>query len=509
MIGSFLAFAVIPAIVAGLARWAAVRRRRALAEGRPVHFRCRLDGRRGRLLADPRLDGPVFLDRTGTATALPHGGEVLDATLTRVTGAAVEKVGLRYRTPGGTVLTLALATRDARTVGAWLAGPPRPAPAARPPRPAAPVWAVTALTAALLTGLAAADVALLGDRTTAEVLAVDHDYGNCTVGWDAGAQQADVDCDTSHLRPADHLPVIALLWPFLGEAVDTRTMPTVAAVAGGGLGLLGLTGSLLTTPLACTRRVRRALRTRSVPPPPPTAGPGDDTPEEWPALEGGLNHANLAAAARHADRHHPGARVAPPRRGPGRTSVPPRRWAAATALGTGAWVLLTLSVGGLLDDHFHLGHWRFLVFGTAGIAAVARIGWFAADRSSLWRPVLRAARSDAADGAWQPMRYVRLRETTGAMALVLFRPEGEDAAAPVYVQPISGSRSTGGSTIGGPPPVGDALVHDTGAGPLVCEIDGIRYLPAGRATVAAADPERTRREILRYAESHVRPTGRG
>ncbi|MEU2632368.1 hypothetical protein, partial [Kitasatospora sp. NPDC007106] len=138
MIGSFLAFVVIPMIIAGLARWAAARRRHALAAGRPVHFRCRLDGRRGRLLADPRLDGPVFLDRAGTATALPHGGEVLDATLLRATGAAVEMVGLRYRTPEGTVLQLGMPTRDARTLGAWLAEPPRPVPApARRLRPAA------------------------------------------------------------------------------------------------------------------------------------------------------------------------------------------------------------------------------------------------------------------------------------------------------------------------------------------------------------------------------------
>ncbi|GAA1078128.1 hypothetical protein [Kitasatospora arboriphila] len=509
MIGSFLAFVVIPMIIAGLARWAAARRRHALAAGRPVDFRCRLDGRRGRLLADPRLDGPVFLDRAGTATALPHGGEVLVATLLRATGAAVEMVGLRYRTPEGTVLQLGMPTRDARTVGAWLAEPPRPAPApARRLRPAAPMWAALALTGALFTALPPADVALLGDRTTAEVLAVDHDNGGCTVGWDGGAQQSDVDCDTAHLRPGDHLPVIALPWPFLGEAVDTRTTPGVAAARAGGLGLLGLAASLVITPLACTRRVRRALRTGSVPVP-SVAGAADGTEEQWPALDGGLTFANLAAAARHADRHHPGSRVTLPRRGPGRTSVPPRRWAAATALGTGAWVLLVLSLGGILDDHFHLGHWRFLLLGALGIAAVARIGWFATDRSSLWRPVLRAARSDPADGSWQPMRYVRLREITGGMVLVLFRPEGEDTAAPLYVQPISGSRGTGRGTIGGPPPVGDALVHDTGAGPLVCEIDGIRYLPAGRATAAAADPERTRRELLRYAESHLRPTGRG
>lgn len=120
MIGSFVALVVVPLAMAGLARWAAARRRHGLAAGRAVHFRCRLDGRKGRLLADPRLDGPVFLDRSGGATALPRGGEALDATVTTTGQAAFEKVGLRYRTPDGQVLRLGLGTHDARTIGAWL-----------------------------------------------------------------------------------------------------------------------------------------------------------------------------------------------------------------------------------------------------------------------------------------------------------------------------------------------------------------------------------------------------
>ena len=53
-----------------------------------------------------------------------------------------------------------------------------------------------------------------------------------------------------------------------------------------------------------------------------------------------------------------------------------------------------------------------------------------------------------------------------------------------------------------------ALVLDTGVGALVCEIDGVRYLPRGRAIEAAADPARTREELRGFAESHLRPVGR-
>ncbi|MFF3412778.1 hypothetical protein ACFYW8_42960 [Streptomyces sp. NPDC002742] len=159
MIGSFVALVVAPLAMAGLARWAAARRRHGLAAGRVVHFRCRLDGRKGRLLADPRLDRPVFLDRSGSATALPRGGEALDATVTTMGQVAFEKVGLRYRTPDGQVLRLGLGTHDARTIGAWLSEQAHPtlAPARRPLLPTAPLWAVLALVASLFVGLAAAD----------------------------------------------------------------------------------------------------------------------------------------------------------------------------------------------------------------------------------------------------------------------------------------------------------------------------------------------------------------
>jgi hypothetical protein len=130
MIASFVGLVVIPMVIAGLARWAAARRRRGLAAGRAVHFRCRLDGHKGRLLVDARLDGPVFLDRSGNVTALPRGGEALDATVSTNGRPPFEKVNLRYRTPEGQVLRLRLATHDARTLGAWLGEQNR-----RPSRP--------------------------------------------------------------------------------------------------------------------------------------------------------------------------------------------------------------------------------------------------------------------------------------------------------------------------------------------------------------------------------------
>ncbi|WP_433453646.1 hypothetical protein ACQPXS_35895 [Streptomyces sp. CA-142005] len=509
MIGSFVGLVVIPLVMAGLARWTAARRRRDLAAGRAVHFRCRLDGRKGRLLADPRLDGPVFLDRSGNATDLPRGGEALDATVSTTDRHAFEKVGLRYRTPEGHVLRLGLATHDARTLGAWLGEQPRPALAAARRRllPAVPLSAVLALAASLLVGLAAADVALLGKHTAAEVVRVNRDEDSCTVGWDGGSQRATLDCDTAGVRSGDRIPIIALPWPFLGEGVDTRTTLSVVAVLGGSLGLLGLGGALVVNPLACARRVRLARRAGPAVPPQAAAGDGEGE-DRWPALEDDLSYASLAAAARHGDRHRPGPRVTPPRRGFGRTSVSPRSWVLTTVLGTGAWYFLLFSSAAILDDHFHLGHWRFLVLGTVGIASLARIGWVAVDRSALCGPVLRAARSGAGEGAWQPMRYVRLSRGPGEMVLVLFRPEGGEVAAPLFFQPISPSRGSGRRTIGGPASVGEALVRNTGVGPLICEIDGILYLPRGRATEAAADPARTRSELRSFAESHLRPVGR-
>ncbi|OIJ66077.1 hypothetical protein WN71_020685 [Streptomyces mangrovisoli] len=474
-----------------------------------MHFRCRLDGRKGRLLVDPRLDGPVFLDRSGNTTALTRGGEPLDATVTTLNRASVEKVGLRYRTPEGRVLRLGLATHDARTLGAWLGEQTRTAPTAarRLPLPTAPPWAVLSLAVSLFVGLVAADVALLGTHTTAEVIRVNHDDDSCTVGWDGGSQRTAVDCDTTHSRPGDPIPIVALPWPFLGEAVDTRTTPLAVAVVGGGLGLLGLTGALVVSPLVCARRIRLARRADPAVPGPPAAGE-EESADGWPRFTDDLSYAGLTAAARHGDRHRPGPKVTLPRRGSGRTSVSPRAWVVATVLGTGAWYLLLLSCAAILDDHFHLGHWRFLVLGTVAIVSLARIGWFAVDRAALCGPVIRTVRSSAADAAWQPMRYVRLCRDPGEMVLVLFRPEGGDGTAPLFLQPISRSRGSGRRTIGGPAPVGEALVRDTGAGPLICEIDGIRYLPNGRATRAATDLALTRSQLRSFAESHVRPDGR-
>ncbi|MET7782632.1 hypothetical protein ABZU94_19365 [Streptomyces mirabilis] len=509
MIASFVGLVVIPMVIAGLARWAAARRRRGLAAGRAVHFRCRLDGHKGRLLVDPRLDGPVFLDRSGNVTALPRGGEALDATVSTNGRPPFEKVNLRYRTPEGQVLRLRLATHDARTLGAWLGEQTRPvsAPARRLLLPAAPPWAALALAASLFVGLATADVALLGKHTAAEVVRVDRDDDSCTVGWDGGAQRAAVDCDTTDVRSGDRIRITALPWPFLGEAVNTRTALSVVAVLGGGLGLLGLGGALMVNPLACARRVRLARRARPAIPPRAAAG-GEAGEDRWPALDDDLSYASLAAAARHGDRHRPGPRVTPPRRGFGRTSISPRIWVLTTALGTNAWYSLGFSSAAILEDHFHLGHWRFLVFGTVGIASLARIGWVATDRSALCGPVLRAARSDAGKGTWQSMRYVRLCRDPGEMALVLFRPEGGEVTAPLFLQPISRSRGSERRTVGGPAPVGEALVLNTGVGPVICEIDGVRYLPRGRATEAATDPTRTRDELRSFAESHLRPVGR-
>ncbi|MGW4495353.1 hypothetical protein [Streptomyces sp. NPDC004376] len=372
--------------------------------------------------------------------------------------------------------------------------------------PAAPSWAVFALAVGLFVGLVAADVAVFGKHTAAEVVRVDRDEEDCTVAWDGGVERASVDCDAATVRAGERIPVVALPWPLLGDAVDTGVTPRVVAVLGGVPGLLGLGGVLVVNPLLYARRVRLVRRAGTVAPPQAVADSGADE-EEWPALGDDLRYASLAAAARHADRHRPEPRVTPPRRGPGRTSLSPWAWVAVTVLGTAAWYPLLFSGGAVLDDHFHLGHWRFLLFGTVGIVCLARIGWVVTDRVPLCGPVLRAARQGGGKDAWQPMRYVRLCREPGEMVLVLFRPEGGDVTAPRFLQPLSRSRGTGRRTVGGPAPVGEALVRDTGAGPLVCEIDGVRYLPAARATEATADPARTREELRDLAGNHLRPVG--
>jgi hypothetical protein len=186
--------------------------------------------------------------------------------------------------------------------GAWLGEQTRPvsAPARRLLLPTAPSWAVLALAASLFVGLATADVALLGEHTAAEVVRVDRDDDSCTVGWDGGAQRAAVDCDTTDVRSGDRIRITALPWPFLGEAVNTRTFLSVVAVLGGGLGLLGLGGALMVNPLACGRCVWLARRARPTIPPRAATG-GEAGEDRRPALDDDRSYATLAAAARHGD----------------------------------------------------------------------------------------------------------------------------------------------------------------------------------------------------------------
>ncbi|MEY9874234.1 hypothetical protein ABH931_003728 [Streptacidiphilus sp. MAP12-33] len=100
-----------------------------------------------------------------------------------------------------------------------------------------------ALAAAMLVGLASADVALLGRHTTAQVVRVQPDQGACAVRWSPEGR-ATVDCGTPTARPGNPVATVALPWPFPGDTVDTTGTPVAAAVAGGGLGPVGRTGRL-------------------------------------------------------------------------------------------------------------------------------------------------------------------------------------------------------------------------------------------------------------------------
>ncbi|MEY9937581.1 hypothetical protein [Streptacidiphilus sp. MAP5-3] len=504
-----------PLVVAGLARWAASRRRNGLAAGRPVHFRARLAGRRGRLLCDPRLGGvPVFLDRgNGKVVEVPRGGRTLEATVAprSAVNNGVERVTLRYRPPGGMPLSLGLTSYDAATLGDWLsARPASTAPGALARRlPVVPLWAVLALVGAALVALVAADVTLLGHRTAAETVSADRAVGTCVLRWDNGHSDA-TSCADAGVRPGERMTALILPWPLQTTPVDPAMVAPTAGGVGGGLALLGIGGALVLSPAAAARRVRKVREAgpNLSPEPPPVETDAQADPETDADLPNGVrdtSYGSLAAAARHSERHRPGAPIAPPRARPDRLSGSPRRWVAATLLGTGAWGLLVIAVAAVGDDHFHLGYWRFPVFGTLAIVAAARIGWLVTDRLPLVRPVRRVLRGDAAGPASpQPMRYVRLRGAPGELVLVLFRPEGGAVAAPVLVQPLLWARSGRRRAVGGPVPVGEALVHDSGVGPLVCEIDGVRYLPKGRATVVTADPAQTAANLLALAHSHRR-----
>ncbi|MFC1410272.1 hypothetical protein ACEZCY_13490 [Streptacidiphilus sp. N1-12] len=251
MLVQIVGMVLAPVLIAGLARWAASRRRLGLAAGRPVHFRARLAGRRGRLLCDPRLGGvPVFLDSgTGRVMGVPRGGKALDAVVAPrgAGGNGVERVTLRYRPPGGMPLPLGLTSYDSATLGDWLSARAVAGPraAARGPLarrlPVVPLWAVLALAGAALVALVAADVTLLGHRTAAEAFSVDRAAGTCVLRWDNGHSDA-TSCADAGVRPGERMTALILPWPLQNTPVDPAVVVPAAAGAGGGLALLGLGG---------------------------------------------------------------------------------------------------------------------------------------------------------------------------------------------------------------------------------------------------------------------------
>jgi hypothetical protein len=274
-----------------------------------------------------------------------------------------------------------------------------------------------------------------------------------------------------------------------------------------GLAGLGLLGRLVVSPLAHAHRTRRAEAAAPADPQPEAAEQEGTTSDQLPNGPDDLHYGALAAAARHSELYRPGAHVSPPRR----ATVPSARsWVLRTTLGTGAWWSLGLACAVFTDPRFRHGHWKWYACGVIAIASLARIGWHAVDGWSRCRPVLRAMREVEA----RPMRYVRLHESDNRPVLVLFHPEGGDTSRPAYLQRISASRGSERRTIGGPATIGTAMVCAT-FGPggtsddlrdaaLVCEIDGVIYLPRQVSLDVWANPSEANELLLRVANSHRR-----
>lgn len=93
-------------------------------------------------------------------------------------------------------------------------------------------------------------LAIGGQQVNAQVQAVDTEWGTCTVAWDQGRWSGvgDVDCDGA-TQVGSTLLVLALGWPFDGQAVDVTVTPVVVGVV--------LLLALLVAGLVTRRRKRR------------------------------------------------------------------------------------------------------------------------------------------------------------------------------------------------------------------------------------------------------------
>lgn len=211
-----------------------------------------------------------------------------------------------------------------------------------------PLWAaVSGLLAAAWLAFWAWSFAL-GDRVQADVLSEQDEL--CDVSWTtpAGVESAEVDCDAS-TQPGDRVQVLAMPWPFQGEAMN----PDVAVI----IVLVG--AAVLASPPVITATMRRRRR-RSTSPQPVAVELAEAASLEVPTVEPwevSFESTAAAMAVRSRLEGWPEARPdldrPTPRRGQRWWQVPPLRRAGAKAMAQASLPFLFTVIAAL----FGFGWW--------------------------------------------------------------------------------------------------------------------------------------------------------
>ena len=517
-----------PILLRALNAWASrrngARRRAAIAAGRTVHLRCELDDRSGHLLVDRGRGELLYLAQRGPADTVPLHGEVVDLlrSASRPFSFALAPVrALRYRTPDGVVREFRLMETDAETLRLLLSDPAAwsaTVPSRRRLRQL-PAWCAVLLLLAVLVCAVGGQTYVLGRGTTATVTGVrgaGSDDAMCAVTW-GGIHSASVDC-SGHERAGQPLRVVARPWPFSGQAADLYDSRSWMAITVGvlvGVAALGTALPLLTY----RRRNRRAGSGPWAPLPLPESeseSSAASVPEadSLPTDPTRLRYGPLAAAAHYGDAHRPGRGVSPPRP---RSRRSPLGWFLSEVLGSFAWgpLAFTVVVAALSaapgDKPIPWNPLTQVAFAAAALVCVARI----VQRAVATWPKARRVRQLLDGAPTRPMRYVRLHGHINIGPenqpwLVLFddADEAGDEARPRYAQRVRALPGSVRGTLGGPPPVGVAMVSGgPEAGAVVCEIDGYRYLPHGE--LRELTTQSRRKLLLTLAGDYRLPIGPG